>query len=140
MKAIGCFFCQDPDKSVIQKPQEYYMPCVACKAMMNLGVTLIGYTLTPNGHPPIATKPNAPSLYPTGNWLVLENGVTEKLLPPDIAKTMIKSGRNIVDDGFIKNIQDCVKHDYTLIQKSDIEKIRSALTKTDESGGKGNES
>lgn len=139
MKATSCFFCGDPDKGLANNPKEYYRPCAACNAMMSLGTTLLGYVRTPNGHPPIATKKGAPSLYPTGNWLVLGKGVPEMLLAPEVASKMVLSKRNIVEDSLVTGIRELARHEYTLISMEDAERIRAQIDKTDKTGGDRNE-
>lgn len=141
MNVTGCFFCGEPDGSLANNPNEYFKPCTVCNAMMNLGTVLLGYTMTPNGHPPIATKKDAPSLYPTGKWLVLEPGVGEKMLAPDIAKRMVESKKNLVEDSIITSIKTLADHDYTIISAADAEKIQTSLKKMIKSpGGNKNES
>ncbi len=127
MKVTGCFVCVESDEALSDRPNEYYKPCVVCNTMMNLGTTLLGYTTTPNGHPAIATKRNAPSLYPTGNWLVLEPGVAEKLLTDEAAEQMITSERNLVEDSLVTGIRELAGHDYTLISDKDADKIHAAV-------------
>lgn len=139
MKATGCFFCGEPDRNLANNPREYYKPCAACNTMMSLGTTLLGYTTVPNGHPPIATKKGAPSLYPTSSWLVLEDGVPEMLLAPGVASSMVLSKRNIVDDSLVQSIRKLAKHEYTLISMDDAKKMQNKMRETDIIGGDENE-
>ena len=64
-----CFWCKRQKGEGEGDNPEYfdYDYCPECQQKVNLGVTIIQVTETPNGNKPI--KGN---LYPTGKWVVLD--------------------------------------------------------------------
>lgn len=111
-KGLGCFFCGEPDPSLKARPDEFYKPCVACAAMMRMGLTLIGSKTEQTNVPPIATSPGQPNVYPTGRWVVLDEPLATKVLGSKMLESMKQAGKAIIPDPIVESIQTMCGKDF----------------------------
>lgn len=140
-KAMGCFFCGEPDGSLINNPTAYYRPCVSCAALKNMGVSLIGFTRERHrdGRPPIAES-KTDSLYPTGQWIVLTKEALPMVFPKQAMENMGGKNYMLLGDPALTELKKLLGlNGRTLADTEDIKRAmeRVSMEKSKEREGKG---